>query len=221
MNLNESKSMALNDELIEGDQNKCVSVPKCHNETGKGRKKSAGFTMVELGIALLVIGTLAAVIYGMYHRVTGSSNSQKMAQDLTALVNGVHSTFQNDPNGYQDVSAAAIINAKIVPGDLMVRNNEVIDQFGGTMVFAPFSGAGGGQNGFFTIKYAAVPSEVCTKLIASLGPDSYPLIDVGSKAPLFSDGSIDGTKTDFPGTTDISAACGNGSGTVPMTFYSN
>lgn len=185
------------------------------------KKNQAGYTMIELGIALLVIGTLAAVVFGIWHRVTGQSNSQKMAQDLTTLVNGIHQTFQNDPNGYQDVDAATLINAKIIPGDLMVRNSTVVDQFGSTMTFAPFSGSGGGSNGFFTIKYAAVPSETCTKLLSSLGPDSYPMIDVGSKSPLFSDGSVDGNKTDFPGAKDIAAACGDGKGTTSMTFYSN
>lgn len=185
------------------------------------KKNQVGYTMIELTISLLVIGTLLAVAFGIWHQVTAKSDSQKMAQDLTTLVNGIHQTFQNDPNGYQDVDPTTIINAKIVPGDLMVRNNTVVDQFGSTMTFAPFSGSAGGSNGFFTIKYAAVPSGTCTKLLTSLGPDSYPMIDVGAKSPLFSDGSIDGNKTDFPGAKDIAAACGDGKGTTSMTFYSN
>lgn len=188
--------------------------------TRQGFKIPKGFTVVELSITLLIIGILTAVFFGIKNRIGGDSDAKKMASDLTSLVSGIKAVYQNDPNGYQDVNATNLINAKVIPGDLKIRGTDsVIDQFGQTMIFTSVNGQGG-ANGFFSIEYPAVPAEICTKLLGSLGPDSYIRIDVGSSTE-FSDGSTDGTAVAYPGTTQIATDCGNGSGNKPMTFFSN
>lgn len=183
------------------------------------RKLAAGFTIIELMVALLVIGIASGVIYANRNRIFGMSSQQQMISDLNSAVTGIRNHYQNDPAGYADISSENLIKAKVLPSTFKPRGTNLADQFGQIMTFSAENGQGGGS-GFFSITYPAVPAEICTKVLNALGSDSFIRIDVGGSTE-FSDGSTDGTQKAYPGATKIATDCGDGSGNKSMTFFAN
>ena len=95
------------------------------------------------------------------------------------------------------------------PGDTLSIKNK----FGGLVVLAPATLGGGAADNAFSISYANVPGEVCTKLVTSAGAQFDQVTVGGTPVKIFGSNVVNPVLT----ATNCNADAGTG---VPIVFTS-
>lgn len=136
----------------------------------KKKKASKGFTLVEI---LLVVGFIALAgigIYTIYAKVQISNQANQESRNLDTLRAGVKSLYASRPN-FTGITNLVANNARVTPDNMRTEvATEIVNSFGGTVTVEPVTlGTGGNANNGVRIIYEAVPSAVCSKLVASAG----------------------------------------------------
>lgn len=134
------------------------------------RKKNKGFTLVEI---LLVVGFIALAsigIYAVYNKVQSQSKANGMSTDIQTLRAGIKNLYGGNTN-YGTLTNTVIENARIAPSTILTGTAGTFQNaFGGTLVVTPTTLAGGAANNGFAITVNQLPGDVCTKLLAAVGP---------------------------------------------------
>ena len=136
----------------------------------KKKKASKGFTLVEI---LLVVGFIALAgigIYTIYAKVQISNQANQESRNLDTLRAGIKSLYASRPN-FTGVSNLVSNNARVTPDNMRTSvDTEIVNSFGGTVTVEPVKlGTGSNNDNGVRIIYEAVPSAVCSKLVASAG----------------------------------------------------
>ncbi len=178
------------------------------------KKKSKGFTLVEI---LLVVGFIALAgigIYTIYSKVQISNQANQESRNLDTLRAGVKSLYASRPN-FIGVNNTVANQARVTPDNMRTETiTEIINSFGGNVEVSPV-GLGGGTNNGFVIQYDDVPGAVCTKLATSAGVQ-FNSVSIGAANPA-------GTVKVFASNEPIDVALATQEcnvDTVTMYFYS-
>lgn len=126
------------------------------------RKRSKGFTLVEI---LLVVGFIALAsigIYAVYNKVATTQKASETARGLLLIKNGINELFAGQIN-YDGVSNQVVINARIAPPSWINGSGELVHPFGGAINI----GWGGAGNAL-QITLSDVPDEACIKVVTSV-----------------------------------------------------
>lgn len=179
------------------------------------KKKSKGFTLVEI---LLVVGFIALAgigIYTIYSKVQISNQANQESRNLDTLRAGVKSLYASRPN-FTGVTNTVANQARVTPDNMRTEAiAEIINSFGGAVTIEPV-GLGGGTNNGFVIQYDDVPSAVCTKLATSAGVQ-FNSVSIGASTPA---GSVKEFASNAPIDVALATQECNASDTVSMYFFS-
>lgn len=134
------------------------------------KKNIKGFSLLEL---LLVLGIIAALIVGafiVYPKVRSSQQAEAEAKNIATIKANLLSLYAPvaDVTGVNNTVA---INAQIFPDNMLVKSGgtvtDVVNAFKGKVVLTTTNYVSMGKV-FINLSYAAVPQEVCAKLISAV-----------------------------------------------------
>ena len=171
------------------------------------KSRQSGFTLVELGIVLALIGIGLFFAISKMQETGDASRAQNVANDISTTVNNIqrfYSTVQEFPS---TINQADLISNKVVPAKWVATTPS------GSAITGPFGGAvtitrDGTLTSEASIQIQNVPSRICSEM-GRLMADGYRTITVGTTLVKAVNGSLD---IGALGTSCSSA------GTVSMTF---
>ena len=172
-------------------------------------KKSSGYSLIELTIALAIIGILSAGIFFVRDRIYGAVNAQQEGSTYQQLILAVQDGFSLAPN-YSNVSVEYLIGTGQVPPEWVSSATEIRNTFGGLIEISP-AGPGDRQLLFSTQE---IPSEECQKIVRTLSRES---VTIGSNT---ANDNIKGGAGEEYDALSVQSAC-NASSTVTLNFVSN
>ncbi|MBA4242235.1 MAG: type IV pilin [Sphingobacteriaceae bacterium] len=148
----------------------------------RSKKNKGGFSLIEL---LLVVGFIALVslgVYTVYSKVQTSQAANTEARNLDTIRAGIKNLYGASQN-YVGLTNVVINDARVTPDSMravpVVAGAAAINNtFGGAVTVVPVNLGTGANNGF-QITYAAVPGDVCTKLVTTAGR-AFDTVGVGA-----------------------------------------
>lgn len=138
------------------------------------KAKQRGFTMVELGLALLIIAVLGLAALSAYSSNNTSSQSKALAEDMTTLMAKVKQSYAGN--------YAAVTNAKLSTGSFFI-NLATLKDVAGVVGITPGSGTLTVSSGTVavagdSVQYVLtnIPDAACLPLTTSLAKNATKLL---------------------------------------------
>lgn len=126
------------------------------------QKNQRGVTLIELGLAFVVLLLVSAIIFAVYNATSQSQQADQAQKTLLSLVGGAKSLAQN--GRYTGLTTTVMINSGKVP-DGVVSGTTINNPFGGVFEFAAANVAGGTGNAF-AICMTNVGRSECNSLVS-------------------------------------------------------
>ena len=165
------------------------------------QNKQQGATILE---AIAYLGIAAVVIIGalsLFGSGLSGADTNKSMEEMTGIRSGTKSLFAGQ-SGYGTsgtVLNSTLISAKVIPGTMSVSGANITNSWGGAVSITS-TGTG------FSISTAAVPSDICIKLVSAAGGSGWTGI------------SVNGTAMTLPTTSAAGAtACNTATNTILYT----
>lgn len=128
------------------------------------RLTQKGYSMVELMLALVVIGILAVPVYYVYRESSGSAKAESEATNLNALAAVIRSKWKTSGD-FTGLSESALITQKSVP-EKMVNGTALKNVWDGAVTIGPSDVTGGTGTSMFKIVHNQVPVSRCLDLVS-------------------------------------------------------
>jgi len=146
----------------------------------KGKFRQAGMTLTESLLVLGIGAAVAVLAYGGYKMATGMVSASSQVRGITQLAAGIQRVFGVAGN-YADVSAANVINSRIVPSDFKVGGGVITHAWGNSVVPQPGNQVGAGTTQF-RITINGVPQNVCVDFLSGISSAATTLWAGGTTA---------------------------------------
>jgi prepilin-type N-terminal cleavage/methylation domain-containing protein len=149
------------------------------------KSKSKGFSLVELGIVLGIVGIALLYVMTKFSESSNSGRALSMSQDLNQIITNAQRFYSTQP-AFPPAGTAWNLDVlrenNVFPARWIGANGQVVSPFGGQPnLFTPFAPATT-QNGGMIIPN--VPSRICPKLVEAMSSNESILgIWVGAGAP--------------------------------------
>lgn len=111
--------------------------------------------MIELIVAIVLMGVAAAYIFSNYNDLDASTDTQNAKRNLLNLRIATADVFRADGD-YSSLTTARAISLSIFPSN-MVKGSTIVNSFGGTVTLA----VNGSNSLHFDVTYTEVPGEAC------------------------------------------------------------
>lgn len=134
------------------------------NTSIQNRKKQAGYSLIEISIALIIVIGAAVAAYSLYQQSKASQEAQAAQQQIMGVVAAIKGIYSR-PN-FTGLTSAVLANSGRVPTD-MISGTTLTNVFGGTVTVAPANVSGGTANGY-TITYPQVGRAQCNSVVSGL-----------------------------------------------------
>lgn len=141
-----------------------------------GMKRQKGFTLIEIIIALAVIGVAIAGMLYYQSRAESGQKANNTVSALTSMVGNIKSTF-SPANTFTGVTAGNLVSAGVIVEPFTGTGTAITDPWGGAVTV-------GGAPGFFGLAFQAPNAEVCMKIVTGL-VRSAARVTVHTAAPTF------------------------------------
>lgn len=164
-------------------------------------RKQMGFTLIEIMIALGIMGAAAAGVLYYQNRAETGQAASKTATDISMIASKVKS-YYGPSNSYSALTGAKLNEMSLIPAPMKYDGANVLDPWGNAMII------NGGTTSFaITIGGATSPldKEACNSIASKLAENAQ-RINVG--AATATSGAISGGsvyKASFSSTPDASA----------------
>lgn len=178
------------------------------------QRNQGGFSLVEILLVLGIIAILAIAAFIIFPQVQASNRANAEQSNITTITAGIKNLYGATRN-YTGIGNGVVNQARIFPASM---NGGDFTAAGGDAVTSSWSGAvtvaavGADPARQFSITYADMPSEVCTRLVPGM-LQNFESIAVGT-------GDTPAALDDDATPGDIVAAC-NAADAVTVVFTSN
>lgn len=178
-------------------------------------KKNKGIGLIEIIIAIAIIGGIIGVVIFNQTRANNSQNAVKTASDLV-LMAGKIKQFYGQSNSYVALSPASLSQMALIAAPMKYDGTNMVDPFGNNMT------VNGGIASFgFTLGGAASPldKEVCAEMAAILAGGASAVrigADAAIAAGVISGGVLYKTGGTPPDTAALATGC---NATAPIIAF--
>lgn len=140
------------------------------------QRNQGGFSLVEILLVLGIIAILAIAAFIIFPQVQSSNRANSELTNITTIAAGTKNLF-GSTRDYFTATTGVVNQARIFPpsmnGGVFTATADVQSSWNADVDVAPADCAGGAvptaaPARCFSITYAAVPSEVCSKLVPGL-----------------------------------------------------
>lgn len=190
-------------------------------KTKTKQRRQKGFTLIEIIIALAVIGVAIAGMLYYQSRAEAGQKANNTVSALTSMVGNIKTTFA-PANSFAGVTATNLNSAGVIVEPFTGSGTAITDPWGGSVTVA-------GSPGFFGISLLAPNAEVCMKIVTGLVRNAA-RVTVHTAAPTFvttattaetmlTTGTV--VKANAAATFDAanaSSGCGGASAHIAMVF---
>lgn len=164
------------------------------------KKRSKGFTLVEMGIVVaigaIIIGVGIAVVPG----IMASNRVNAEVSELPTIVTNIQRAYNNQPGFTPAPTIASLANLGVFP-ESRARPGDAaaVNRWGGAITVAA---AGATLPNGLTLTYADVPSAECRELVPALS-NSFRVITVGTTVVKPDGGNVN--MTTLPGLCNVAS----------------
>lgn len=124
--------------------------------------RNRGFTLLEISLALAVVGVTFAAVITLYIQSTSDAHATEFVAYHTVLETSVKTAWPNNDYVGLDSDTAADLFASTAS---LVQAGELRGPRGVPVTVAPRTLAGAGTNRHFEIAYQDIPAAACTSLV--------------------------------------------------------
>lgn len=185
----------------------------------KSINKQGGFSLVEILLVLGVIAILAIAAFIIFPQVQAGSRANTEQSNITTITAGVKNLY-GAKRDYTGINAETVNKARIAPSSMnggdFATATTLTSSWNGDVAVAV-----GADPKTFTVAYADMPSEVCTRLVPGL-LQNFTGVGFGADAAA--------AVTDAEGTTALNGqsnpgavvtSCQGTNGVVSVAFLAN
>jgi len=170
----------------------------------KFKRKQGGYSFLELGLAFIIIATLAIAVFFGYRLLVGDADAVKLKDNILNINKAAVSTYKHD---FSTITSTALIDSGKLTGDI-VSGTDIVNAMGGIVSLSSQSVLGGSNNAY-SQAHPLIDRNTCNTVVTSFSEITFQ-IDVGATT-VKSD-----TITPTPAT--IISACNNTTNTVTFVF---
>lgn len=132
----------------------------------RNNKTQAGFSMIELMLALVVIGLLSIPIYYIYKEASAGAKTENEVTNISGMAATIRKAWKSSSD-FTGLTEAAMITRKQVP-DKLVSGTALMNSWSGAVTIGPSDISGGGGTSAFMITYNLVPVGSCMDIVAGV-----------------------------------------------------
>ena len=138
-----------------------------------------GFSMIELMLALVVIGVLAGSIFYIYNSLTASAKTENEISGINGMAANIRRAWKSSSD-FSALSTSTMITRKAVP-EKMINGTKLMNTWSGDVTVTPSGPDGGAGTNAWKITYNLVPVEACLDLVSGV-QTAFSAIKVGGTA---------------------------------------
>lgn len=170
-------------------------------------KKSKGFTLVELGVVLALVGIMMFFAISKMKATSDESKAQSLTGDLSQITLNVKRLYSTQ-NDFTGITIAALRDNSVFPSQWNVAS-VITGPFSGPVLVAPDTLAS--ANDAATITIPNIPTAVCSTVVRTLA-SGMQKISVGATVVMNYNGALD--------VPALGASCAAASAVpVSLTFF--
>jgi len=182
------------------------------------QRNQGGFSLVEILLVLGIIAILAIAAFIIFPQVQASNRANTEQSNITTITAGVKNLY-GATREYGGLSATVVNRARIAPpsmnGGAFATATTLSSSWSGDVQVGPSTINGDLGNApfrYFKLRYLAMPTEVCTKLVPGLAQNFEHVIVGATDVKTASTQPVAGT---------IVTACQGTNGVVDVQFVAN
>jgi prepilin-type N-terminal cleavage/methylation domain-containing protein len=155
----------------------------------KSSRYQKGFSLLELGLTLLIVGILIGVAAIIFANNNRKVSINKNAQQLQLIAGTAKSNF-GMRNLYGSVNTAVAVQGHIIPGELRDGTSATAtNTFGAPITVTSLTTPGAGSPDALTLTWGSVPADQCSELVVSVA-DAFRRVTVAGTDVKPLDGSL-------------------------------
>lgn len=140
------------------------------------RRRQAGFSLIEIGIVLVIVAIIAVLVYSKYSTINNRRIAQAEADRVSQLISNIRARYSQVPD-FNGITPAIVINNGAAPSE-MVSGTTLKSGWATTVSVAPATLST--ANDAFQITYT-VPKQYCSEFVQAAA-GSAQKVTVGSGA---------------------------------------
>lgn len=179
--------------------------------------KSHGFTLIEIMIALAIMGGALGLILAYQNKAEASQKANRTVEDVSLLASKIK-TMYGPMNSYATVTATSLNDMGLTPGGMSFATPNIVDAYGNTV-----SITGAAASFAITIGGATGPldKEICSSIATNLSTQAT-AINVGGAATAaagaVSGGSAYKTTAGALSVANLATGCATASPVIALQF---
>lgn len=146
-------------------------------QTSHKNLKQKGFSMIELMLALVIIGMLSVPIYFIFKQASDSAQTENEISNVNGIAASIRKAWRSSSN-FTALTNAMLITRKAIPEKMDAGDGtNMINLWGGSVTVGATSPDGSAGSTAFSITYENVPAAACLDFVSGV-QSAFSTIDV-------------------------------------------
>jgi len=131
-------------------------------------RKQKGFSMIELMLALVIIGMLSVPIYFIFKQASESAQTENEISNVNGIAASIRKAWRSSSD-FSALTNAVLITRKAVPEKMDAGDGtNLINLWGGSVTVSATDPSGAAGQTAFQIAYTNVPASACLDFVSGV-----------------------------------------------------